>query len=111
MSAVAVTRSYSPHLGAMSTEQVTNTSFAISFTRFSCAGLRNDQRKQIAIASTPSSRSWRIAASASRSFSATTISPKQSTRSEMPRIRRLGTIGAGFCVSGKCTTLRMSRPP
>ena len=112
---MAVTRSYSPHFGAMSTEQVTKTSLRFSrtsaFTRCSCAGLRNDHRKQIAIACTPSAISSRIAASASFSFRETTISPKQSTRSETPRIRRLGTIGCGFEVSGKCTTLRMSRPP
>ncbi len=114
-SAVAVTRSYSPHLGAMSTEQVTKTSGAIALTsaltRFSCAGLRKDHRKQIAIACTPSAMRARMASSASFSFNATTTSPKQSTRSETPRIRRLGTMGTGFEVSGKCTTLRISRPP
>ena len=99
----------------MSKDVVTNTSGAsswtIALTRFSWAGLRKDQRKQMAIASTPCATRSRIAPSASRSFSATTISPKQSTRSDTPRIKRLGTIGAGFEVSGKCTTLRMSRPP
>ena len=62
------------------------------------------------MASTPSATSSRIAASACASFRDTTTSPKQSTRSDTPRIRRLGTIGTGFEVSGKCTTLRMSRP-
>src|SRR5437870_2916422 len=97
--AVAVTRSYSPHFGAMSTEQVTNTSGAIRSTIClsfnscfelklkqmveriapdvfvtcsvdiapkwgnSCFELRNDHRKQIAIACTPSATSSRIAAS------------------------------------------------
>src|SRR2546422_8564854 len=76
----------------MSTEQVTKTTFeicsTISRTRNSCAGFLNDQRKQMAIACTPSASRLRIAASASVSFSETTISPKQSTRSETPRIRR-----------------------
>src|SRR2546425_8543108 len=98
--AVAVTRSYSPHFGAMSTEQVTKTSFEMFSTRVltlcSCAGFLNDQRKQMAIACTPSASRLRIAASASVSFSETTISPKQYIRSETPRIRRFGTIGAGF---------------
>ena len=112
-STVAVTRSYSPHLGAMSIEHETNTLGAIrrtiSRTRRSCAPWRNDQRKQIAIASQPSATSLRIAASASASFSGTTTSPKQSTRSETPWTRRLGTIGSGFWLSGKWTTLPMSR--
>ncbi len=110
---MAVVRSYSPHLGAMSMEQDTNTPgamrFTISATRRSCAGLRKDHRKQIAMASQPSASSSRIAVSASTSFSGTITSPKQSMRSEIPLIRRLGTIGSGFWLSGKCTTLAMSR--
>ena len=37
-------------------------------------------------------------------FRATTTFPKQSTRSETPRMRRLGTMGVGFRLSGMCTT-------
>ena len=65
----------------------------------------------MAIASTPFSRSRRIAASASSSLSGTTTLPKQSTRSETPSMSRLGTIGSGLRLSGKCTTCRTSRPP
>ena len=82
----------------------------MSFTRRSCAGSRNDHRKQIAIASTSSARSSRTACSACPSFRGTTTSPKQSTRSETPRMRRFGTIGVGFRLSGMCTTWRTSRP-
>src|SRR5262245_46610350 len=81
----------------------------IAFRRRSWAGFLNDQRKQTAIASTPSATSRLIAASASFSFSGTTTSPKQSTRSDTPSIRRLGTIGEGFWLDGKCTTFAMSR--
>ncbi len=112
-SAVAVVRSYSPHLGAMSIEQDTKRCGAklwiIAFKRCSCTGFLNDHRKHTAIASTPWDTSRRIAASASDSFSGTTTSPKQSTRSDTPSIRRFGTIGEGFWLEGKCTTLAMSR--
>src|SRR5262245_66113995 len=112
-SAVAVVRSYSPHLGAMSIEQDTNTRGArsriISFRRLSCDGFLNDHRKHTAIASTPCETSRLIADSASDSLSGTTTSPKQSTRSETPSIRRLGTTGAGFWLEGKCTTFAISR--
>src|SRR6266545_1802359 len=112
-SAVAVTRSYSPHLGAMSVEQQTNRFGAIfpiiSFTRCSCRGYLNDHRKHTPIASTPASTRRPIADSASDSFRGTTTSPKQSTRSDTPSIRRFGTIGTGFWLEGKWTTLAMSR--
>ena len=113
LSAVAVMRSYSPHFGAMSTEQDANTCGAksriISFTRNSCCECLNDQSKQTAIASTFCSTRRRIASRASVSLSGTTTSPKQSTRSDTPSIKRFGTIGSGFWLSGKCTTLRISR--
>ncbi len=108
-----MTRSYSPHLGAISVEQETNRFGAIfriiSFTSCSCRGYLNDQRKQTPIASAPCSTSRRIAASAWDSLSGTTTSPKQSTRSDTPSIRRFGTIGTGFWLEGKWTTLAMSR--
>src|SRR2546421_2940969 len=98
-------RSYSPHLGAISVEQETNrfgaTLRIISFTRCSCSGYLNDQRKQTPIASTPASTRRSIAVAASDSFKGTTTSPKQSTRSETPSIRRLGTMGTGFWLEGK----------
>src|SRR2546421_4544520 len=106
-------RSYSPHLGAISVEQETNrfgaTLRIISFTRCSCRGYLNDQRKHTPIASTPASTRRSIAVAASDSFKGTTTSPKQSTRSETPSIRRLGTMGTGFWLEGKWTTLAMSR--
>src|SRR6266480_2912681 len=106
-------RSYSPHFGAMSTEHETNTwgarSRIISFTRNSCCEYLNDQRKQTAIAWTSwATRRW-MASTTFASLSGTTTSPKQSTRSDTPSIRRFGTIGTGFWLSGKCTTLRMWR--
>src|SRR5947207_3791905 len=106
-------RSYSPHLGAMSTEHEMNRCGArsriISFTRNSCRGCLNDQRKQTPIAATSCPTRRRIASSDSVSLSGTTTSPKQSTRSETPSMKRFGTIGTGFRLSGKCTTLRISR--
>ena len=52
---VAAVRSYSPQRGTRSTEQQTKTPGAmrstIAFTRRSCSGRLNDQRKQIAMAS------------------------------------------------------------
>src|SRR5258705_13380434 len=106
-------RSYSPHLGAISVEQETNRFGAIfaiiSFTRCSCRGYLNDQRKQTPIASTPASTRRAIADSASDSFKGTTTSPKQSTRSDTPSIRRFGTMGRGFWLGGKWTSLAMLR--
>src|SRR5713101_297325 len=97
-----------------SIEQVTKTDGArrctSSFTWVSCWAFLNDQRKQTAMASTPCATRSKIAASVSAKLSGETTSPKQSTRSETPRMNRFGTIGAGFDVSGKCTTLRISRP-
>ena len=64
----------------------------------------------MAMASTSSASSSRMVCPACASFSATTTFPKQSTRSETPRISRLGTMGVGFRLSGMCTTWRTSRP-
>jgi len=108
-----VTRSYSPHFGAISTEQETKSEGArsriIRLTRNSCSGRLNDHRKHTPIASTPAATSRLIADSTCASLSGTTTSPKQSTRSATPSISRFGTIGSGFALSGKCTTLRISR--
>src|SRR5438445_547767 len=77
--------------------------------RCSCRAYLNDQRKHTPIASTPASTRRLIAVSASDSFNGTTTSPKQSTRSDTPSIKRFGTMGTGFWLEGKWTTLAISR--
>ena len=52
-----------------------------------------------------------MAASASSSFSSTTTSPLQSTRSLTSAIQVLGTMGgSGLLLSGKCRTFSLARP-
>jgi len=95
-------------------EQLTNTCGAIrramAFTRCSCAGYLNDQRKQMAMASTPLPTRRRMASSASSSFSSTTTCPLQSTRSLTSSMRVFGTIGSGLSLSGKCRIRWVASP-
>src|SRR5439155_1596162 len=63
----------------------------------SCAGLRNDQRRQIARLSTPSSPTSRSSAETTPdSSSGTRTAPSRSTRSRTSAMRRRGTsVGSG----------------
>ena len=84
----------------------------ISSTRSSCAGFRNDHRKQIAIASHAF-----VEQLADRRFGFGLVQRRPRSRRSSRRAPRRRGSGAwarsatGFEVSGKCTTLRMSRPP
>src|SRR6266446_4100717 len=97
----------------MSVEQETNTLGAIfriiSFTRCACRGYLNDHRKHTPIASAPASTRRLIAVSASDSFNGTTTSPKQSTRSDTPSMKRLGKIGTGCWNEIKWNSLAILR--
>ena len=85
-SAVVENRSYSRCCGTTSwlIERWTpgSSSSRISFTRRSCSGLRNENRKQTATASTCASRSAAAAVRTSPSSSGTSTSPGGTTRSE-----------------------------
>ena len=77
--AVVVNRSNSRNWGDTEAEVVTKQSGCSSRTmaaaRSSCAGSIQEKRKHIAIASTPSSRSWRAACRTASSSSGTRTSP------------------------------------
>ena len=114
MSATAAVRSYSPHLGTSSDEQVTKRSGRDALDHrldpLLVLGREEgpeeaDRERLHAVRDQPA-----IACSASSSFSSTTTLPKQSTRSDTPSIRYLGTMGSGLLLSGMWTTRRMSRP-
>ncbi len=102
---MATKRSYSPTDFEISLEIVTKVSGArsrtISRARRSWASLRTDQRKAIAIVSTPASTSASAAAATASSSSSTTTSPSESTRSATPKVRSIGTSGSGLRVSAK----------
>ena len=115
LTTVVTMRSNSPMRGAISQERLTGrfgaTSRAISRTRRSCAGLRNDQSRHTARLSAPAATSAAIASRASASFSATSTVPSAMTRSVTPRTMVLGTSGGGGSVCRKSIAFDCGRPP
>ena len=99
---VVVARSYSRNSGVISTELETviplpaSSSSAIALTRRSWSPFAYELSRQIVIAWTPASRSWRTATRVAASSSGFSSSPFASSRSGISRMSSKSTSGSGL---------------